>query len=110
MDVPVNDLAIGISQSFGIELPHNNSLTELKEKLAVFIHDLINHDFNKLVSILYRVDINETRLKKLLEQNPSEDAGLMIAELIIERQTQKMHSREHFRQKGENSIDENEKW
>jgi hypothetical protein len=35
---------------------------------------------------------------------------MIIAELIIERQIQKVKSRENYRNKGENSMDENEKW
>lgn len=110
MDSTVNNLAVALSQSLGIELRQNISIGELKEKLANYIHHLINHDFNKLVSILYRIDVSEQKLKQLLEGNPSEDAGVIIAELIIERQEQKLRSREHFRQTGENSIDEKEKW
>jgi hypothetical protein len=110
MDFAVNDLAVAINQSLGIELQKTISITELKNKLANYIHHLINNDFNKLVSILYRIDVSEQKLKLLLEGNRSEDAGMIIAELIIERQQQKLQSREQFRKTGENSIDENEKW
>lgn len=110
MESPVNDLAVAISQSLDIELRQNISFAELKEKLANYIHHLINHDFNKLVSLLYRIDVSESKLKQLLKDNPSEDAGRVMAELIIERQQQKLRSKQEFRQTGENSIDEKEKW
>lgn len=72
------------------------------------INDLINNDFQKLVSILYRMDVNEARLKQLLKENPGTDAGIIIARLMIERQEQKIRSRQSF--KPDLNIDDDEKW
>jgi hypothetical protein len=80
-----------------------------KQWLAEKINELLLHDFSRLVSILYRVDVNESKLKALLKQNPGTDAGLLIADLLIERQLEKKRSREKFRSSGQ-EIDENEKW
>jgi hypothetical protein len=60
-----------------------------KAELATYINDLIVHDFNKLISILYRIDVDEEKLKRVLKENKDKDAGIVIAELIIERQSQK---------------------
>jgi hypothetical protein len=108
MDSTVNNLAVAISQSLGIELRQNISIGELKEKLANYIHHLINHDFNKLVSILYRIDVSEQKLKQLLEGNPSEDAGKIIATLIIERQLEKLKWRKQDRHN--DNISEDDRW
>jgi len=110
MTVPVNNLVTVINNSLGIELNENISLDQLKDLLAGHINDLIEHNFNKLISILYRIDINESRLKQLLAENSAQDAGRIIAELVIQRQLQKIAYRERFGNTGENSIDENEKW
>ena len=40
--------------------------------------------FSKLISILYRVDVSEPKLKSLLKENPNINAGLLIADLMIE--------------------------
>jgi len=45
----------------------------------------------------------------LLQQNPDDDAGNIIATLIIERQQQKIKSRNLFR-KQDKDVDEKEKW
>jgi hypothetical protein len=87
----------------------NIQLEELKEKLSAYINHLIQSDFEKLVSLLYRIDISETKLKHLLQQDPGEDAGKIIAELIIERQEQKIKSRQQF-SKRDNNISDDEKW
>jgi len=45
----------------------------------------------------------------LLRQFPDEDAGKIIASLILERQEQKLKTREQF-SKREDDLDEEEKW
>jgi hypothetical protein len=77
--------------------------------LAEKMNELIKNDFNHLVQILYRIDVNEARLKQVLKDNPNEDAGKIIAQLIIERQQQKIISRNEFKKQQED-IDEEEKW
>jgi hypothetical protein len=79
-----------------------------REPLSRLINDLINDDFEKLVQFLYRLDIDEKKLRKILAANKGEDAGGMIAGLVIERQLQKIRSRREF--KRDENIDEDEKW
>ena len=66
------------------------------QKLVSEINDLINSDFAKLVVILYQMDVSETKLKNLLSSNPSEDAGKLIAGLMLERQLQRIEARKNF--------------
>lgn len=80
-----------------------------KQSLVDRVNDLLQHDFQKLVFLLYRIDIDENRLTRLLNQQPGEDAAVIITDLIIERQLQKIKSREQFRQ-NDDGIDEDEKW
>ena len=103
------DLISYINQSLEISLPDTISLEELKQKMALHINHCINHDFEKLVSLLYRIDVNENKMRQLLEQKEGENAAGLIADMIIERQLQKIKSRQQFRQR-DNDIDENEKW
>ena len=106
---PDKNIISAIRISMDIELRENLSMDELRKKIAEYINPLISKNFNKLISILYRLDINESKLKQLLNDNPAGDAGMIIADLIIERQMQKTKSRESFRKK-DNDIDESEKW
>ena len=79
-----------------------------RQVLAEKINELINKDFKKLISILYRVDVSEPKLKKLLQENPNTDAGLLIADLMIERQVEKINSRKE--NKSNENISDDEKW
>ena len=50
---------------------------------------LLVHDFNLLIQLLYRVDVDEEKLKKLLQEQPHTDAAVLITDLLIQRQKQK---------------------
>ena len=104
-----NNLVETINSELGLLLPGKITAEEMRSQLTAHINYLIEHDFQKLVSILYRVDVNEPKLKNLLKENPGEDAGLIIADLIIERQLQKIKSRQEFR-RDDNQIADEEKW
>ena len=68
----------------------------LQEKLIVFINDLIQNNFQRLVAILYKVDVDENKLKRILKEDAGTDAGEIIAGLIIEREIQKIETRKKF--------------
>ena len=102
------DLVDDINQSLEITLPDSISLEELKQKLSIHINYLINYDFEKLIFYLYRIDVNESKIRQLLEQQEGEDAGGLIADLIIERQLQKIESRK--KPATNNNIPDDEKW
>ncbi len=103
-----SNLIENINQSLEISLPVTISSKELKEKLTAFINDLINHDFEKLVFYLYRIDVNESKMKQLLNQREGENAAGLIADLIIERQIEKIKSRKET--KSHKDIPDDERW
>lgn len=78
------------------------------EDLSAYINHLIINHFDELISLLYRLDISEKKLKELLQKNATENSAPLIATLIIERQKQKIKSREMF--KNSYDISEEEKW
>ena len=98
-----------LNTELDIVLPEKISPEELKEKLSQYINELIRTNFQKLITLLYRIDISEPKLKALLHENFDADAAVIIADLIIERQLQKIKSSQQFSQRDKN-IDENEKW
>ncbi|HWB93364.1 MAG TPA: hypothetical protein VG605_15995 [Puia sp.] len=66
-------------------------------ELAEKINALIQNDFGALVQLLYRIDVSEDKLRRMLADNSGEDAGRLIARLIIERQRQKIENRRKYR-------------
>ena len=98
-----------LNNELSIDVAEKISYSELHSQLSTYLNTLIKNDFNKLITSLYRIDVNEEKLKLLLQENPGENAGNIIATLIIERQQQKIKSRQHFSQ-SHNKFDEEEKW
>ncbi|MDE3247583.1 MAG: hypothetical protein KGO82_02905 [Bacteroidota bacterium] len=79
--------------------PGTQSFEAMREQLVAQIDYLINKDFQRLLSILYRVDVDEAKLRALLQSNPERPAAETIADSIIERQLQKLQSRKQFGKK-----------
>ena len=71
---------------------------------------MIKSDFQKLVNVLYRVDVNERKLKYLLQENVGADAAVIIADLIIERQLEKIKTRAAFTDQDDSDTSDQEKW
>lgn len=88
-----------ISHEFPV-IFENYTAEDLESKLAVYINELIDKDFNKLVNLLYRIDISEQKLKIALQnEDKTISSGKTIAQLIIERQLQKLEFRKKFSKK-----------
>jgi cupin superfamily acireductone dioxygenase involved in methionine salvage len=96
-----------LSNKLEIDLPEKRSLEELKVFLSGYIDHLISNNPDKLVSILSRVDVSERELKANL-QKKEENASSIMAQMIIERQIEKIKTRERFR--SNDDISEDEKW
>ena len=101
------DITKEVATELDLTLIENQS-TWNRELLAGKINELLTTDFQKLIAILYRVDVSEDKLKKLLQQNPTADAGLIIADLMIERQLQKSKSKKET--KMNTDIPDDERW
>jgi hypothetical protein len=103
-----NELATLVAFDFQLSVPASATEEALRNLLAERVNWLIVHDFDTLVRLLYRIDVPEAKLKKLLQDHPEADAGLLIAAMIIDRQRQKIESREKYRQP--KAEDNEEKW
>ncbi|MGN6439426.1 MAG: hypothetical protein ACTHMM_23035 [Agriterribacter sp.] len=95
-----NDLLLSIADIAG--------LAEIEQAVKQKVSELLQADFNALVTLLYRIDVSEEKLKLLLETNKDTDAADIISRLIVDRQLQKIKSRNEFR--SNNDVSEEEKW
>ena len=92
-----------LAKETGLILTNN-----FRVELAAFVNHLINTDFEKLVFLLYRIDVRETTIKQLLALPSNSNAGELIAEAIIARQEEKIITKKQFKQ--EINIAEEDKW
>jgi hypothetical protein len=102
--ISLGNKIINITQSLQFE-----PLSEVRKKLISFINELINKDFQSLIQLLYRIDVNEKKIRLYLNQKTDEDSANVLADMIIERQLQKIESRKNFRSKP-NAENDEERW
>ncbi|MBA3673937.1 MAG: hypothetical protein H0W75_03115 [Chitinophagaceae bacterium] len=88
-----------INKQMDTDISVDSHMGVFKEKLIGFINELIPNDFQKLIIILYKVDVDESKLKKLLREGIGKDTPDIIATLIIEREMQKIEIRKQFESK-----------
>lgn len=99
-----DEIQLILNDRFGISNA-DNWFQEFVERIDY----LVQTDFPKLVHALYTLDVSETKLSGLLKEHTGIDAAEIIARLIIERQREKIHSRNQHRKPGDD-IPESEKW
>jgi hypothetical protein len=98
-----------VNKELAIELAEKISMQDLHLQLSQYINYLIVNNFEKLVSLLYRIDVSEKKLTALLQKPQQAQAGNIIATLIIERQIEKIEARKKYNNDSTTDTTE-EKW
>lgn len=80
----------------------------LRQQIEQEINALIDTDFNRLVQLLYSIDVDEQQLKAALRQQTDIDAAHLIAGMLITRLKEKAASRTHV--KPPDITDGEERW
>ncbi|MCX2575237.1 hypothetical protein [Pedobacter sandarakinus] len=79
-----------VSKDF--DLNENLSENDLRSVLVAEFEYLIDHDFPKLVQILYKADVDQYQVKTLLENAEGQSAADIITEVYIKRQLAKVET------------------
>lgn len=79
-----------ISKDF--DLPENVSESQLRELMINAFAYLIDENFQKLVQILYRADVDQDKLKYALENTENSTSATVIADAYIARQKAKIET------------------
>lgn len=72
-------------------------LAQLRAQLATRIDGLLTHRRELLMSLLYRVDVKESFVMDALSDPDPDNIAQRLADLIVERQVQKVRSRRAYR-------------
>ncbi|NQX37898.1 hypothetical protein SAMN05421820_103101 [Pedobacter steynii] len=83
-----------ISRDFEIEDLSSEAL--LRERLVQAFAYLLDNDISKMMNILYRTDVNEDKLKKLLISNSELPSAEVIADAYLARQKEKIETRKKY--------------
>jgi len=74
----------------------SKDFSEIKSRLTSFINNLLDSDIEGLLSLLYRIDVSEQKVKTILATADQGEMAKKIAVLIIERQIQKIITRTKY--------------
>lgn len=74
---------------------------QIREWLSGKISELMKSNFHKLLAILYRIDVHENNVKRVFDEYTPNEIPSMLAELMIQRQLQKVRTRIAYRKKQE---------
>lgn len=89
-----------VKNDYSSLIPNNDfeRLEEFRGYLTEKMKDLLDNNFNLLINTLYRIDISEKKLSGLFASKNKESIPERLAELIIERQIQKINFRKRYRE------------
>ena len=85
-----NSLITLISKHF--DVPENITESHLREILVKTFEYLVEDDFPKLLQVLYRADVDQYKLKDLLENTEGKSTAEIIADAYITRQKAKVET------------------
>lgn len=86
-----------IKKDFEIESKNDVDAEEqLLALLTPIIHQMLNRNFERLLQICYRIDLDEQRLKEILHHADPESMSKELAQAIIQRQMKKIEIRRRY--------------
>lgn len=84
----------------GLLIPGGHpELGYIHEKLVLVIEYLLQNNFEKLCNAMYRLDVSERKFQEVLAGSDPADVSSRLADLVIEREMQKVKTRELYRRK-----------
>ena len=88
---------------FGIEIKFSgeeeNAYNELLYQVSPHIAKLIESNYQKLLNLLYRIDVNESKISAIVNDTTVSSLSEAIADLVIKRELQKIVIRRHYSSK-----------
>ena len=75
-------------------------LAAVRQVLIQRIEELLVKDLEKLMWILYRIDVSEAKVHEALAVNSSMNYAEALADLIIQRQIEKVRTRQEYGEGG----------
>jgi hypothetical protein len=81
-------------------IPNNDfeRLEEFRKYLTEKMKDMLDKNYNLLINTLYRIDISEKKVSELFSSKNKEKIPEKLADLIIERQIEKINFRKLYRE------------
>jgi hypothetical protein len=89
-----------VKNDYSSLVPNNDyeRLEEFRKYLTEKMKDMLDKNYNLLINTLYRIDISEKKLSELFSAKNKDSIPQKLADLIIERQIEKINFRKRYRE------------
>jgi len=89
-----------VKNDYSSLIPSNDyeKLEEFRKYLTDKMKYMLDKNYNLLINTLYRIDISEKKLAELFSSKDKDSIPDRLADLIIERQIEKIHFRKRYRE------------
>lgn len=89
-----------VKNDYSSLVPNNDfeRLEEFRKYLTDKMKDMLDKNYNLLINTLYRIDISEKKLSELFSTKNRDSIPQKLADLIIERQIEKINYRKRYRE------------
>jgi hypothetical protein len=89
-----------VKNDYSSLVPNNDyeRLEEFRKYLTDKMKDMLDKNYNLLINTLYRIDISEKKLAELFSAKNKDSIPQKLADLIIERQIEKINYRRRYRE------------
>jgi hypothetical protein len=74
-----------------------SNLDDLRQSLNKVISYLLDKDMTRLLNALYRIDVDENKVKTVLAEADPKSISYEITDLIIQRELKKIETRNKYR-------------
>lgn len=94
-----------IARDFALENPEREMTEEeLLQLLSDVIAHMIERKLDFLLSLLYRLDVEEHKINIALAPTSNEPANVALARLVLERQKQRVFTKQFYKQQNEEDL------
>ena len=100
------DLKHALVEGWALSDEVRPSMHELLAALAMRVSQLLDKDPNKLSTAMYTLDIDELRFQDAMHLPGMDLKSTAVAELILERELQKIESRRRYEEMKRNTLPE----
>jgi hypothetical protein len=91
-------------------LPDTTSVVQEEELILILaekIGEMLEHQPEQLMSLLYRLDVLEEKIRPVMRPDAPEPANIGLARLVVERQKQRINTKKNIKTQ---PLDDLEGW
>jgi hypothetical protein len=96
-EIKNSELYSALRGNFELKKADSISLDEIKKQVESVIRELLDKNLEKLMSILYIIDVSQKTTDEIFKIESKDDIVPLLADAVIKRQLQKLQTRMKYK-------------